>query len=323
MRIRNISFVSIMTWLTLTSTFTSVAAPQLLDRIVAIINNKPILQSDITEKISTGLLVKISDFPSSPKDSPFDRALNDSINVQLILDEAKRFDIEVEDDQVEKQIQEMMKDNGQTKPWLIDFLAQQNKTYEDYKKDIREHMILFKFKGRAIRPLIKITKKDVEHYYLKKQGSTVDAVELSIRQIFISADTKSDSPFTAEKRKMAQEVYQTLQSGVPFLEVEKIYSDRSDARQGVEAHAYRLKDFSPDIRQELEKLQIGEFSRPVETSSGFFLFFLENKKFTGSQDYQSKAKELENELLAVEIEAQLINWIKTARAKAKITYIQE
>jgi peptidyl-prolyl cis-trans isomerase SurA len=296
------------------------AEPKLIDRIVAVVDNKPVLYSEISKKISQGPLIKVSDYPADPKASDFEKALNDAVNFRLVLNKAKELDIEVENEQVEKQINDMLKENDKTREWLVSFLQSQGKNFDEYKNDIREQMLFVRFRGRVIVPQVKITEKDIESYYLKKVGSATGAMELSMRSIVIPLPShKPEDPVFKQKEALAQELYAKLKGGLSFTEAEKIYS----AGGGSEAKIYKLTDLSSEIRQEVEKLQIGGFTNPIKTSVGFYFFYLESKKFTGSQEYLEKKKQLEGELRNYEINNQTNQWLKNARGKAKITLIKE
>lgn len=299
------------------------AESALQDRIIAIVNNKPILLSEIQEKTKRGPLVKISAYPSDDSSSDFDKALNDAINGRLVLEKAKELDIEVSDEQAEKQIDDMLRENNNNRAGLLDFLQKNGKKYDDYKNDIKEQMIFMRFKGRVILPLVKTTDRDLESFYLSKNGSSLDALELSLRQIFIKTPEGMDSSLLASKEKLIEEVEAKLKSGVEFKEAEKIYSDNPDARDGIQARIFKLKDFNSQIRKELEKLQVGEYTAPIKTPVGFYLFFLESKRLTGSQEFQQQKKALEAELRMQETQRQLNLWIKNAAQKAKIKQIKE
>src|SRR5690606_25381820 len=103
-------------------------------------------------------------------------------------------------------------------------------------------------------------------YYLRKVGSSAAAVNLHLRQILIKMPEGATAEVRAQKEKLAEEVYSKLQAGADFTELEKIYSDLPDARQGQAAMVYKLADLSPAIRQAVEPLAEKEFTPPLETA---------------------------------------------------------
>lgn len=291
----------------------------LVDRIVAIVDAHPILASQVQAKVDKGPLVVVSEFPAEESAPPQERALQDAINFELVLIKAKDLEIDVRDDEVDQEIKSFLDSRSVTRDELMEHLKGQGQTYEQYRDDFRDQMILRRFQGRVIAPLIKVTDKDVETYYLKKSGATSDLVELVLRQILISVSPTSSDDVVEAKRRLSQEVHQKLVDGMGFAEAVKVYSDEATAREnGGLLGPVKSKDLAPAIRGEVEVLEPGKFTLPVRTSLGFHIFYLEEKRFAGSQEYQTRRRELEFELRNVELQNQTRRWLSEQRQKSKV-----
>lgn len=294
------------------------AKEQILDRIVALVDSEPILYSEVREKIEHAPLVKVSDYPATESDDKFTRALNDAINYKLIMRQAEELEITVTDPEVEDQINRMLAESGgYSRDSLKTFLQQQGKTYETYKNDIRDQMIFMRFRGRVIIPRVKLTEENIQAYHLKKQGSTKDYVELRLRQLLVR--DVDDPVIGKEKEKLAQQIYEKLQAGMPFEEAEKIYSNG----QAQEAKVFKLRDLSQDIRSHLENLKVGDFTSPVKTPMGLIIFYCDDRTLTGSQEYLRQKKQLEQELRNVELVKQTNLWLKSERERSNIKIVKE
>jgi peptidyl-prolyl cis-trans isomerase SurA len=296
----------------------------LLDRIVAIVDGYPVLYSDVMEKVENGPLVMVSDFPAQPEDSPYERGLQDAINFELVMAKARDIEIEVSDGQVDAEIDRFIENRGQSKEGLMGFLEQQGTSYEDYRADFRDLMVLRRFQGRVITPMVKITDKDVETYYLKKSGASAELVEITLRQIIIKVDSGAAPEIIEAKRKRASEVTKKLGEGTDFVSAVKLYSDDDSARDsGGLMRGIKLKDLSGQIKSEVASLSKGEFSVPVRTDMGFHIFYLEEKKFSGSEEFLSKKKALEFELRNVELANQTRRWLEQQRQQTKVTIVKD
>ncbi len=296
----------------------------LVDRMVAVVDGHPILYSNVMDKVEKGPLVVVSEYPAEETAPAYERALQDSINFELVMAKAKDLEIDVREDEVEAEIKSFLDSRGLTRDGLLEHLGQQKMTYEEYKTDFRDQMILRRFQGRVITPLVKLTDKDVETYYLKKSGSTSDLVELVLRQILISVTATAAPEVIEAKRKLSQEVHQKLTDGMGFPEAVKIYSDEEKARDNGGLMApVKLKDLSQSIRTEVETLDIAQFTKPVRTSLGFHIFWLEEKKFSGSTEFESQKKKLEFELRNLELANQTRRWLTEQRQKSKVEMVTE
>lgn len=295
----------------------------LVDRIVAIVDGYPVLYSEVQNKVQNGPLVVVSEYPATEAATAYEKALQDAVNFELIMQKARELEIDVRDEEVESEIQGFLQNRGLAKDGLLEFLAQNGQEYEDYKADFRDQMVLRRFQGRVISPLVKVTDKDVETYYLKKAGASNDMVKLTLRQILIKADPGAANDVLEAKRKLAEEVHQKLVGGMGFEDAVKIYSDDENARaNGGLMAGIRLKDLAGSIRTEVEGLEESQFTVPLRTSLGFHIFYLQDKAFSSSAEFENQKKQLEFELRNVELVNQTRRWLSEQRQKSKVEILK-
>ncbi len=305
-------------WLSLPA----MAAEVLVDRVLGSVNGQPFLYSEVASKVQIGPLVTVSEFPATEQSPPFEQAMQDIINFQLVQQKAKELDLDVSDDELEAEIGEFLSGKGLDKRGLQTFLAKENKSYEDYKQDFRNQIILGRFQRRVIAPLIKVTDKDLETAYLKRSGAASDLVELILRQIVIQIPEGSGQVIAEAKRALALEARSKIEAGVSFADAVKLYSDdREKANNGGLMGGVRLKDLTPAIRKEIERLDVGGVTAPIEIGSSFLIFKVEDRKVTLGKDMQKKKIELEAEIRSAELASQTRRWLAEQRQRSKIDVI--
>lgn len=305
-------------WLSLPA----MAAEVLVDRVLGSVNGQPFLYSEVATKVQIGPLVTVSEFPATEQSPPFEQAMQDTINFQLIQQKAKELDLDVSDDELEAEIGEFLSGKGLDKRGLQTFLAKENKSYEDYKQDFRNQIVLGRFQRRVIAPLIKVTDKDLETAYLKRSGAASDLVELILRQIVIQIPEGSGQVIAEAKRALALEARSKIEAGVSFEDAVKLYSDdREKAGNGGLMGGVRLKDLTPAIRKEIERLDVGGVTAPIEIGSSILIFKVEDRKVTLGKDMQKKKIELEAEIRSAELASQTRRWLAEQRQRSKIDVI--
>ena len=264
-------------------------------------------------------MVIISEYPSIETDKPFDRALNDAVNFQLIVQRAKELEIDVSDEDLEKEIQKFLQERNLTKASLIEFLKQEKQTYDDYRVDFKNQIILRRFQGKVILPSIKITDKDLETFYLSKSESLAGVSELSMRQITIKYDDK----LTAEQKKVKdatiKELMLRLSTGMSFEDAVKVYSDDEEGRKnGGLAEGIQAKDLSPQIQKVVEGLKPGSHSEPVLIAGAYRVFEVLDRKISGNQEFKNKRVQLQRQLELIELSRQTNKWISAQRQRASV-----
>ena len=288
----------------------------LLDRISAVVGTEPILESEVQDKIKNGPLVEFSDVGSAgveAKDN-YTKALNDLINGKIILQKAKELDIQVKEDQIDNQISQILADSHSTLEQLKAYLKEHNKDFSQYRKELRDRMVFSRFKGRLIIPNVKISDRDLEVYFLKKNGSTPDSAEFGLKRILIPVENET---LLREKEKFANEVYDKLRSGLSFEEAQTFVGGQSSSVQNMQ-----VRDLDALTRDQVRVLKVGEYTKPIRIASGFVLFYVADKRLVGSQEFLRQKDSLERELHEREVLRQTDLWLQTERARTKIDLVK-
>lgn len=294
----------------------------LVDRLVAVVNGEPLAYSEVMEKVKKGPLVSVVAYPAKNTDSQFEIALQDLINFKLIMQKSVELDLDIGDEQLLSEIEQFVARRNLTMEGLQSALFQQGISFEEYKKDFRNQMILNKFQGRVILPTVKVSDKDIEVYYLETSGNKLENVQLTLRQLFIDLRPDLGESVVKGKRELANRVHKELMEGMSFEKAVKIYSDSANAQQGGLMPPLYLKDMARVFQKAIKPLKEGEFSEPVAIASGIYFFYLEKRSFAGSEDYKKRKSKLSFDLRRLEVGKQTIKWLKDQRRKSKIMIIR-
>ena len=283
----------------------------LVDRVLAVVNGRAIFYGDIRRKIETGPLVVVSEYPASKEAPAQTRALNDSINFELIMGAAKDLDIEVSDADLDQEINRYLDEQKISKDKLQELLRGENQTLDNYRRDFRNQMVLRRFQRRIIAPAIKVTEKDVETYYLSQSSvKSNDMIEISLKQLTIKTDSSMSKELAAAKKLLAGDIYAKLKGGLDFNDAIGLYSDDPGAkRQEHKPITIKLKDLSTALKSAIEPLKIGEFTQPISTGNGLTIFQLVAKKMGENRDFVAKKEKLEQELRMLELGNQTNKWL--------------
>lgn len=297
-------------------------AETVVDRLVAEVNGEPITLSDVQEKIDKNMAVEVSSWPAGSNASDFEKALQDQINLQLILQRADELGIGIGDEELEGEIEKFIQRRGLTKDSLQEALKQEGMTYDQYRRDWRKQMTISQFQGREIMPSVKISDKDLEFYYLSKTGEQNTNVKLKLKQLYIEVPSEP-AGVKASKEKMVKKALAELNDGLDFEKAVKIYSDNESARaNGGSMPAVVQKDLAPVIQKAVSDLEIGEFSDPVAVGGGQYIFYLENKEFAGSEDFEKNKNRIRQQLTQERIFAQTSQWIENQRRRSEIRILK-
>ncbi len=292
-----------------------------IDGIAAIVEGSPILYSDVVQKVQKGPLVAISDYPSQPTASESERALNDSINMELILKVIEQDNLEIDNTEVETEITKFLSGQGTDKAGLVKFLKQQGRTYEGYKEDFATQLLMRRFQGRYIMPLVKITNDELKAHYKTRGSSVGGATNVKLHHILFKVQTEAG--LKKAQKKAIRVLTEINKSGDFFAAVRKYSQDEySRSKKGFMGD-FKVKDLHPAIKQVIMSLNEKQPSPPTVSPLGMHIFYVASKKGGKKASFEDLKPRLEAELRSLEITKQTQLWLLEKRAKAKIKIVKK
>jgi peptidyl-prolyl cis-trans isomerase SurA len=184
-----------------------------------------------------------------------------------MVQKAKDLDINVETDVV-KQLDDIRKKNNlATLEDLETEIGKHDMNYEDFKDEVRRGLLMREVIGREVGSRILLSREDARKFYEAHKNEFKSPGMIHLGQILIS--TEKRKPEEAEKR--ANEALAELKAGQRFTDVAKKYSDGPGAEQGGDVGFMKEGTLAPGIAEAVAKLDLNEFSNPIQTKYGYII----------------------------------------------------
>ena len=269
---------------------TPASTPVLVDRIVAIVDEEPILQSDVERETELYRLEREYGGEKVTADAATVRreVLDRLIESKLIIAAAKQADMSVDQEaiagSVEQKIQQFVERFGSLQALEAE-LARSGMTLADYRArmaaQLRDQQYTRLVVGKFIRPDIEVMENEVRDYYqahLAEMPSQPDSV--TIADILVAAQP------SREARQLVQQkvtrVQSALAGGMPFAEAAKTYSEDAAAPRGGVMGAVAREDlYDEGLARAVFALKVGQVSEPVVTTRGVHLVRLDGVQADG------------------------------------------
>lgn len=254
-------------------------ASELVDKIVAIVDDDIIMLSELDERV-----ISIKNRLSRQGTSlPSDRVVKQRVLEQLIIEDiqlqlANRAGIRVPDEQLNETLKNIARGNNMTIEQFEAQLTLEGERYASAREQIRREMIISRLQKREVDRRVRVTEQEVKNFLLSKEGRTRSGAEYLIGHILVAlAENASDDEIEkAEKR--AEDILTELRSGEAFS---KVAVAKSDGRQALEGGiiGWRKESELPTIAQDvIPVLAIHEPSEPIRTGSGFHILSVLEKR---------------------------------------------
>jgi len=259
--------------------------PRLVDRIVAIVDEEAILQSDLDREVELYRLEKEYSGESVTADPATVRRemLERLIESKLIIAAARQADMQVDDEAIEQsvdqKIQQFVEHFGSMED-LKRELKRSGMTLGDYRNrmgsQLRDQQYLRLVVGKFIRPDVEVLENEVREYYLANLAEMpAESDSLTIANIMIPVQP------SVEVRQAVQAevriIQEALATGRDFVDVAREFSRGPNAKRGGIVGVVGPGDlFDANLDRAAFALSVGEVSEPVVSSRGVHLLRLDS-----------------------------------------------
>ncbi|MBI2503664.1 MAG: peptidylprolyl isomerase [Candidatus Latescibacteria bacterium] len=258
------------------------ATPELLDRIVAVVDNQVILWSEVNFRVLLELQERGYRQQPGPEELARLRqqALGEMIDEHVLVLKAQKDSLQVDETQVEAILNQRLQELKTSMP-----AAELNATLERaglserqlknrYRKDIRHNLLADQLRNQLAFRLY-VGRKDVEAYRQAYRDSLPPRLSLSK----ISIEVKPSPQALERARAKIEEARQKLQAGEVFAELARRYSeDPGTAANGGDLGCFKSGQLVPEFENAARQLKPGQVSDPVLTPYGYHLIQLREKR---------------------------------------------
>jgi peptidyl-prolyl cis-trans isomerase SurA len=297
---------------------TSLQSAKIVERIIARVNNEIITQK-MYEEEQDKLRQELSQQYSGAELEAQVREqsknlLRDLIDQSLMVQKAKDLDINVDTDVVKELDAIRKKNNLATLEDLETEVGKAGLNYEDFKDGIRRNLLMREVIEREVGSRIKLSQTDGRQFYEahKEEFKSPGAVHLA--QILISEEKRK--PEEAQKR--ANEALAELKAGQRFSDVAKKYSDGPSAEQGGDVGLMKEGTLAPSIAAVVAKLDLNEFSDPVETRYGYTIIKVLERFSPGIPKFEEVEQRVNEALYNQKMEPRLREYLTQLRGESYI-----
>ena len=243
-----------------------------LDRIVAVVENDIIMQSELETKLRTVVGQMQQQGIQLPSSSILEtQVLERMILITIQLQRAEETGIRVDDETLNRTISNIAAENKVSLSQFRDILEKDGFNYEQFRENIRNEIIISRLRQRQVDNRISISSKEIDNALsnMEFQGKTETEYQLS--HILISLPEAPTPDEEEQARLVATKVLEDLKAGQDFAMMASTYSDGQRALEGGDL-GWRKKNEIPTLfSTQIASMEKGDISDLIKSSSGFHI----------------------------------------------------
>lgn len=248
------------------------AAYVALDRIIAIVNEDVVMQSELEQRLRAVRGQLREEGARLPPGPVLERQVLDSLiqgRIQLQL--AARAGIRVDDETLNRAINNIAAENQVSLGEFRQILEAEGYNYQQFREDIRDQITLSQLRQRQVENRINVTEREIDDFLANREFQGDAEAEIRISHILLALPAEALAAEIDQARQGAAELRRKLLAGADFAETARRVSDGGNAGQGGDLGWRKIAEVPTLFAEYIPDLGKGDISEPIRSPSGFHL----------------------------------------------------
>ena len=257
---------------------------QPLDRVVAIVDNDVIMQSQLDQRVSEVQKSIAKQGGNQPSPGVLQQQVLDRLilkNIQLQIGD--RAGVRITDEELNQALETIAQRNNMNIDQLRMALQQDGLSFSAAREQIRREMIISRVRQRRVADRIDVSNQELKRFIASEHGKVQLSEEFHLANILLPLPEGSTAAVIEKAGKQAQQVYQQLQQGASFSDMAISMSRSESALEGGDMGWRKAAQLPPPFDNLIPSLATGQVTQPVRTPGGFIIIKLLEKRGGNNQ----------------------------------------
>ena len=275
--------------LALAATLPAHAEPVLLDRIVVVVNDGVILQSELDRAIgiSTNQL-RDRNIGMPPPDVLRTQVLDRLINTRVQTQKAQEAGIRIDDRELNEVLSNIAQQNKMSLAQFAEAVRKDGLDFLAVREQIRDEVLTARVKQQEVDSRVSVTEQDIDLFLANLQN--LDDTEYRLSVILVAVPEGATPEQREKSRTKAEGLKARLDKGEDFAQLAAAESDGQQALQGGDLDWRSASNLPSVFANVAPKLKIGEISNVLESGAGYHVIKVTEKRGGGEAQSVTETK---------------------------------
>ena len=254
------------------------AATEVIDQVVAIVNDDIIMASELRERITAvSESVRARGMQMPPEEALIRETLDRLILESIQLQKGVRVGVRISDAQLNGAMERIAAQNRMSLDQFRMALEQQGQSYGAMREQVRREMIIQRVQGGNVNQRIQITEKEVDNFLATGEGQKLTQAEYHIVHALLAVSPDASDADVAAAQAYVDKLVKRIRAGESFENV--IGGSRGKYTfSGGDLGWRKLDDLPSLFSQVAPGLAVGETADPIRSDSGFHIIYMAEKR---------------------------------------------
>ena len=306
-----------------------------VERVVAVIGDRPILLSELRRRAKPFLLQIASRLPPGPQQTAAETQVFKELIQKMIDDElegqaADKAHISVSSDEIDNAMRNIATAQNMTLPDLLKGAARSGLSEQDYREELRRQILEGKMLQLRVKGRIRITEEDVKAMYERTLREERARREYQPRWIVLRVPAGSSAEAAAERMALAKKLVQAARNGEDFGALAKQYSDDTATREsggdlGIrapqgspQAAQGRRPTLSPELDSAVSVLEAGQVTEPIKVADAIVVVQLVERQASRYRNFEEAKPEMLQRLQGEILDKAKRKWLDELKSRTHL-----
>jgi peptidyl-prolyl cis-trans isomerase SurA len=255
------------------------AKEQMLDRIIAIVDESVVLESELVRR-SNAIIAQIK---SRNQAVPSLKILRKQVLDRLIieslqLDTAKRVGVRISDGELNATLEKIAESSNMSVEQLQKQVESDGTAWAIFREDIRNEVMIDRVQRGMVQRRIQVSEKEIDNIVqqLDKEGES--RTQYHLGHILLALPESATPEQLAAKREEARKIIEALRGGSNFEEFAVAFSSGQNSLEGGDMGWRSLNQLPTLFAGTVKNMNVNDVSEPLRSGSGLHILFLKDKK---------------------------------------------
>ena len=266
---------------------TSNSQDQVIDGVIAIVNDTPILRSQLDRAVAqASAQLQAQNKPVPPAQQLYPQVLDQLITKQIQLDIIKRQGLQAEENAVNAALTNLAQQNGVAS--LAEFQqkldAQRAGSYQALRQKVSEDLAIQTLQQQQLSSRIKISDQDVDNFLKSPESNALEKSQYRTLHIRVPFEADAAGKTSDKQKKQALTVATQIAKNLQAenANIEQIMTDAQtnyNAQiQGGDMGYHVAAELPTELSKNITALEVGQVTNPIATAEGYNVIKLVDKR---------------------------------------------
>lgn len=278
--------------LLLTTSGVGHAATEMIDQVVAIVDDDVVMASELRERIAMLTeTLRARDMEMPPEDELIRETLDRLILERIQLQMGERFGVRISDAQLDSAMTRVAAQNRMNLQQFRQALEQEGRSYPEMRENLRRELVVQRVQSGNVNQRIQITEQEINNYLSTEEGQKMVQPEYRIVHALLPLPSDASDGEVESARRYAQDLVDRVRAGESFDTV--IAGAEGDYSFSGGDLGWRKRSDLPSIFQEVAtELTSGETADPFRSPSGFHLVTMNDRRGVAATINQTRVRHI-------------------------------